>query len=153
MMNVNMYKKYYLDQAGSGIPNVFVGHGIPKVFIGRGNFQKGSGIGSFFSGLFRNVLPFLTSAGKKVGSEVLKSAGGVLRDYAIKQKPLKETLKNHLKEGGVRLVNYGVDRMIGEGYNKRKKRKVNHYSRGKQAKRLKLSKKIKEKLRERDIFG
>jgi hypothetical protein len=153
-MSVNAYKKFYLEQAGAGIPNVFVGRGIPQVFMGRGNYQKGHGLGSFFSGLFRKVMPFLASTGKKVGSELLKTTGSVLRDYATTTRPLKETMRDKLKESGVRLVNYGVDKMIGEGYKRSRKRKSTQ-SRRKPPKRLKvsLSRKIKNKLIERDILG
>jgi len=59
--------KHYLTQTGTGI----VGY--------KGNvYQRGTGLGSFFKGLFRMALPLLTNVCRAVGQEALSSGAQVL---------------------------------------------------------------------------
>ena len=47
-------------------------------------YQEGEGIGSFFSSIFRKLIPFATKAVKTVaGSSLAKETGKVLKDTAI----------------------------------------------------------------------
>ena len=47
-------------------------------------YQEGEGIGSFFSSIFRKLIPFATKAAKTVaGSSLVKETGKVLKDSAI----------------------------------------------------------------------
>jgi hypothetical protein len=50
-------------------------------------FQRGSGLGSLFSGLFRMALPILKSAGRAVGKQALASGSTLLQDLASGQEP------------------------------------------------------------------
>ena len=45
--------------------------GIPRVFAGS-LYQRRHGIGSFFGGLFRKILPFLNKGARVVGKEALR---------------------------------------------------------------------------------
>jgi hypothetical protein len=68
---VQLLSQYYFDQAlqnGSG--------GVYQGVL----YQRGHGIGSFLSGLFRMVLPMLKQTGSAVGRELLKNASNVLAD-------------------------------------------------------------------------
>ena len=65
----SIYKNYYINQAGHGIP-VYKGTGL----------QKGHGIGNIFSGLFRSAAPLLKSAAKAIGREALNFGVGLARD-------------------------------------------------------------------------
>ena len=47
-------------------------------------YQEGEGIGSFFSSIFRNIVPFATKAVKKIASSSLaKETGKALKERAI----------------------------------------------------------------------
>lgn len=50
-------------------------------FVGR-PYQRGGGIGSVFSSLFRFLLPVLKSAGKELGKEGLAVGSRILNDVA-----------------------------------------------------------------------
>ena len=58
----HLYENYYVDQSGSGLP-VFVGS--------RG--QRGHGLGSILSGLFRSALPMLRRGLATFGKHALKT--------------------------------------------------------------------------------
>jgi hypothetical protein len=63
---------YYLRQAGRG--NNDIGHSYSITpFV-----QRGQGISSFLSGLFRMLRPFLLSGAKTVGREALRAGGNIL---------------------------------------------------------------------------
>lgn len=65
------YRNYYINQAGSGMP----------IFIGSKN-QRGHGLGSILSGLFKSAAPLLkkglSSLGKNAFKTGLSIAGDVL---------------------------------------------------------------------------
>ncbi len=68
---------YYLHQAGRG-SHCGIGpfHSAPPFL------QRGHGLGSFLSGLFRLVRPVLWSGLKAVGRETLRTGGRILSDLA-----------------------------------------------------------------------
>ena len=84
------YKDYYLNQCGHGMP----------VFYGT-HMQRGHGIGSIFSGLFRSIFPVLKRVASVIGKKALQTAIDIVRDVAAGQS-LKESAKsrvsNALKE-------------------------------------------------------
>ena len=50
----------------------------------RDVYQEGEGIGSFFSSIFRKLIPFVTKTAKTVaGSSLVKGAGQALQDSAV----------------------------------------------------------------------
>ena len=66
----DMYEDYYANQSGGAMP----------VFVGTKR-QRGHGIGSMLSGLFRNVvLPFLKGNVGLLAGNVLKTGVQVLGD-------------------------------------------------------------------------
>ena len=64
------YEKYYQQQAGSGIAAIY--KGAP--------YQRGHGIGSFLGGLFRSILPLISTGAKVVGKEAMRAGVGLLND-------------------------------------------------------------------------
>ena len=50
----------------------------------RDVYQEGEGIGSFFSSIFRKLIPFVTKTAKNVaGSSLVKGTGQALQDSAV----------------------------------------------------------------------
>lgn len=103
------YQHYYSHQAGSGIGVIY--KGAP--------FQRGHGIGGFLGGLFRSVLPLLSSGAKVIGKEALNAGVGLLSDM-ITARPLEESVQNRFKEATSNLkrkADSKLDRiMSGSGY-------------------------------------
>ena len=64
------------NQFGSGIPG----------FSGL-RYQRGSGLGSFFSGLFRLALPIIKSAGRTIGKQALASGASIMKDLSSGREP------------------------------------------------------------------
>ena len=62
-----------------------VGGAIPG-FSGL-RYQRGSGLGSFFSGLFRLALPIIKSAGRTIGKQALASGASIMRDLSSGLEP------------------------------------------------------------------
>ena len=83
----HLYENYYIDQSGSGLP-VFVG--------GRG--QRGHGLGSILSGLFRSALPMLRRGLATFGKHALKTGLDIANDV-VAGDSLKEAAKKHVPEG------------------------------------------------------
>lgn len=79
----NMYEDYYTNQDGGEMP----------VFVGTRR-QRGHGLGSMLSGLFRTVvMPFLNrNSGALVGN-VLKTGAEMVGDL-VRGKTFKQSLKN-----------------------------------------------------------
>jgi hypothetical protein len=69
--NQEMYEDYYLRQSGSGLP-VFQGS--------RG--QRGHGLGSMLSGLFRSAIPMLKRGLATFGKHALKTGLEIAGDVA-----------------------------------------------------------------------
>ena len=63
------FEHYYLQQVGHGL-TAFAGVAV----------QRGHGLGSILSGLFRGALPILKNVGKAVGKQLLKSGLEVASD-------------------------------------------------------------------------
>jgi len=79
----DMYEDYYAKQRGGAMP----------IFVGTKR-QRGHGIGSMLSGLFRNVvLPFLKGNVGSLAGNVLKTGAQVLDDV-VRGKSLKDTVKS-----------------------------------------------------------
>lgn len=94
-----------MNQAGSGFGNVYAG----------GVYQKGHGIGSFLSGLFRCVLPILKKGSATVGSELLKSGANIIADISRNESP-EISIKKRGKEALHNLSQIAGDNLFGCGY-------------------------------------
>jgi hypothetical protein len=82
-----MYEDYYMKQSGTGMP----------VFIGSRN-QRGHGIGSVLSGLFRSAAPMLKRGLATFGKHALKTGTQILSDVVDGQS-LGESAKRRIKQG------------------------------------------------------
>ena len=69
--------RYYLHQAGRGKNN-----GIGPVYTTPLVLQRGYGLGSFLSGVWRVFRPILWSGIKALGRETLRKGGDILTDIA-----------------------------------------------------------------------
>ena len=68
------YEDYYLNQCGHGMP----------VFYGA-RMQRGHGIGSIFSGLFRSIFPVLKRVAPVIGKKALQTGIDIVSDVAAGQ--------------------------------------------------------------------
>ena len=66
-----MYEDYYMNQSGSGMP-VFAGY--------RG--QRGHGLGSMLSGLFRSAMPMIKRGLAFFGRQALRTGAQIANDVA-----------------------------------------------------------------------
>lgn len=104
-------------------------------------------------GLFRSVLPLLTSGAKAIGKEALNAGVGLLSDV-ISARPLKESVKTRLKSVSGNLKRRADDKidslMSGSGYKiKRLNKKMLTHS--KASKRKGVTKSRKQRID--DIFS
>lgn len=106
------YEKYYSQQAGSGIGVIY--KGAP--------YQRGHGIGSFLGGLFRSIIPLLSSGAKTVGKEVLRSGVGLISDM-VNTRPADDSIRERLHEVTTNLkrkADNKIERIMkGSGYKRR----------------------------------
>ena len=84
---MNPLVSYYLHQAGRGSNRGGGYSSIGPVYSTTPFVQRGHGIGSFLSGLFRFVKPILWSGGKVAGRETLRTGGKILQDIADNSSP------------------------------------------------------------------
>lgn len=140
------YEHYYSHQAGSGIGVIY--KGAP--------YQRGHGIGSFLGGLFRSVLPLLSSGARVIGKEALNAGVGLLSDM-VSSRPMEESIKSRLKEASSNLKRKAdgkIERMnmSGSGYITKRKRQSSFIPPS--SVKLKAAKKIKlGKKNSKDIFS
>ena len=110
-----LYHLYYSDQVGSGISTVFRGR----------EFQRGHGIGSIFSGLFRLAKPLFMRGAKAVGKQALRTGGHILDDLA-NGADFKDAFSKRLGEGGSELVKTAKRKLdefqSGNGYKAKRRR-------------------------------
>ena len=99
--NPRVYEDFFCAQAGHGLP----------VFIG-GRSQHGHGLGSFFSGLGRTILPWIKTGGKALLREGLGTGLQVAQD-ALAGRNIGESFKEHAKEAGQRLLQGAVQHVVG----------------------------------------
>jgi hypothetical protein len=104
-----MYEDYYLKQSGGQMP----------VFMGS-RFQRGHGLGSILSGLFRRVLPFLKANVKNFATSALRTGVDVAEDVFDNGKKLSESLKERIPQGIKRTVQ-NLEFQSGSGLGQRRK--------------------------------
>jgi len=126
--------KYYIRQAGGGYDDVGPIYVLPS--------QRGHGIGSFLSGLFRAVRPVLWSGAKDfgkatlkaLGNEALRTGGRILTGIADNPTvSAHDIISKNVTEG---LQNLSGRMMSGQG--RKRKRATSRTSR-KKTKRIKRS--------------
>lgn len=138
-----VYEDFYCHQAGHGMP----------VFVG-GRSQRGRGIGSFFSGLGRTILPWLKTGGKALLREGVGTGLRVAQD-ALAGRNVGESFRDHAKQAGQRLLQGAVNHVSQSGSGVRRKRRP--APPGEPSKRIKLTptthRAHKKKRQHTDIFG
>ena len=107
----DMYEDYYMQQSGGG--------GAMPGFAGA-RYQKGHGLGSILSGLFRRVLPFLKANGKNFAVNLLRTGVDVADDVFDGGKKFTESLKERVPQGIKRTVQ-DLKFQSGSGLGKRRK--------------------------------
>jgi hypothetical protein len=88
-MPAPLYSTYYHNQIGSGISEVFRGR----------EHQRGHGIGSIFTGLFRLAKPLLMKGARAVGKQALSTGVQILDDIAQGEN-VKQSMKLRIADGG-----------------------------------------------------
>jgi hypothetical protein len=109
--------------------------------------QRGNGIGSYFSGLFRRIMPYVKSSLSTVGSELANTGVNILRDY-ISGKDPKSSINERISTASSSLgskASAKLSNMLGLGYKRRRKTPAA------QSSLCKRSTKVVK--RKRDIFG
>ena len=81
----SMYEDYYIQQSGSGMP----------VFQGSRS-QRGHGIGSVLSGLFRSAVPMLKRGLATFGKHALKTGLDIAEDVVSGNKSLKDSARDRI---------------------------------------------------------
>ena len=91
--NEKMWSQYYGDQATQ------YGGGFRAALP----YQRGAGLGSFFRGIFRAILPVAKSVGKTVGRQAL-STGVQIADDIVSGKTADEAFKTRGRQAASNLV-------------------------------------------------
>jgi len=104
-------------------------------------FQRGSGLGSIFKGLFRTLLPMVAKVGKSVGKEALKTGMEIGGDY-LAGEDIKTTAKRRTKAAGSRLLRKGAKKLSGGALGARPKGNT-----------IKATKQKTKKTKKRDQLG
>jgi hypothetical protein len=130
----NRLTHYYLVQAGRGA----LTGGIGPVYSVQPFLQRGHGIGSFLSNLFRLVLPVLWSGVKAVGKESLRTGSKISSDIADMVRRPHYIIPSHVGDSAQNLI----QKLRG----RRRKRSA-------RLRRLPAKKTKKPKLIKRDIFS
>ena len=80
------HEDYYLNQSGHRM----------SIFYGARK-QRGHGIGSIFSGLFRSIFPVLKRVAPVIGKKALQTSIDIVSDMAARQS-LKESAKSRVTD-------------------------------------------------------
>ena len=89
------------------------------VFMGS-RYQKGHGLGSILSGLFRRVLPFLKANVKNFATSALRTGVDVAEDVFDNGKKLSESLKERIPQG-IKRTFQNLQFQSGSGLGQRRK--------------------------------
>ena len=105
----DMYEDYYIRQSGGQMP----------VYVGA-RFQRGHGLGSILSGLFRRILPFFSNNAKQFANNLLQTGAEVVSDVFDNKKKFSESLKERIPQSIKRTVQ-DLDFQSGSGLGQRRK--------------------------------
>ncbi len=89
-------------------------------------YQRGAGIGSIFSGLFRTLLPVAKTVGRVVGKQALSTGAQIAADALSGTSSFGDSLEQRGKEAATILLNKGVRRLNRSGPKKRRRRQTGH---------------------------
>lgn len=126
-----------------------IGNGIDiPVFRGT-RFQKGYGIGSLLSGLFRSALPVIKKGAMSLGKSALKTGLNIAKD-TIEGKSLKNSISNNLRQTGHEIIGNIATNTL---HNSKQRRNIRSKPRARKRISNESFKKRGGKRRKRDIFG
>jgi len=126
---VEDYLRYYNNQAGFGQSH-------PGISTFKGPvYQRGNGLGSIFSSLWKAITPLfksesVRSALKSAGTAALSTGLNIGNDI-LQGQNFKQSLKRRSSETGANLLEAAVGdlrNLAGSGRKRRKKRQVNPFS-------------------------
>jgi hypothetical protein len=120
------YEDYYVNQCGHGLP----------VFYGS-RMQRGHGIGSIFSGLFRTIFPILKRVAPVIGRKALQTGIQIASDVAGGQSfgdSAKARVMNVIEEGINKIVP-SESNQSGSGI-RRKRKRVNKKTTGRKRRQV-----------------
>ena len=133
------YADYYIRQQKGGEVPYFAGS----------RYQRGHGLGSMLSGLFRRIIPFVRNNAKTWGSSLLKT-GMQVADDVLQGKRIMESAKQRVPEGikqAARRTKFHFDQNSGEEYSSEednRKRKARQSGEGLRWKKKRPTKKPKK---------
>lgn len=107
------YTKYYSNQSGGG----FSIENFGPLLRSQRIYQKGRGIGGFFSGIFRYLKPLLSSALQGLKDEAMQTGAEILSG-----KPIKEIFRDRTMQVVDKLGDKAkekIKKMSGAGFRKR----------------------------------
>ena len=90
------YEDYYLNQCGHGMP----------VFYGA-RMQRGHGIGSIFSELFRSIFPVLKRMAPAIGKKALQTDIDIVSDVAITERICEKSCDRRIERKYEVIHSYG----------------------------------------------
>ena len=135
---------YYLRQAVRGHTN-----GIGPIYEAPPVLQRGYGIGSFLTGLWRTVRPILWSGTKTLGRETLRTGGDILTEMT------RSTEGESPRDIVSRRFNETAQNLISKLWGRGRKRKATNVVKRKKIKaprKRKLQKEISSPKRHHSLF-
>lgn len=150
------YFDYYHNQNGSGLSHIGTLYTSPQIV------QQGRGVGSFFSGLFRNIKPLFLSGLNAIKNQVAETSKAVISDFG--HKPLRNILEeqskialHNLSDKAVNKISKKMQRGSGKKNIKRRSTKKKSHLKRRSTRKHTKKKTIKNKIRKlklkvRDIF-
>lgn len=146
MDDIDIYTSYYVNQAGGNFNNFYSGP----------IYQRGNGIGSFLSGLFRVVMPLVKKGVLAAGDETLKSSFKIAKDIVTHgdiHKSVQERGREAIMNMGSRTANhmFGSGMIASKCYdNKQLKLKRQSVKKRKTVRKNKCSKKKKKNCQKKE---
>lgn len=154
-MHLNDYTQYYTLQEGGGLGavsnnnnsrensyNQFSQVRLPRVY------QRGNGVGGFFSSIWRFLQPMLKSGTNFLKTELSETGIDMLRGIN-EQKPIKEILRNRSVKAVDNLRDKAINKineMTGSGLNRKRKNRGAAATINKKSKRLRSQSRLRIKL-------
>lgn len=99
------YTRYYLLQSGGNLVDIGELYRSPIIY------QRGKGIGSFFTGLLRYLQPLFSSGAKVLKEQAIKTGKAILKEAG--NKPINDILKEQGKSAVEELAQKGINKMFG----------------------------------------
>lgn len=98
------YTQYYLIQSGGNLTDIGELYRSPIIY------QRGRGIGSFFSGLLKYFQPLVASGAKVLKQQAIKTGKAILEEGG--SKALKDILKEQGKAAAQELTQKGINKLF-----------------------------------------